>query len=170
MQHKFFPTIIIVLIIVAIAAMSFAGDRETNGKVPNMVGTYKLIMRELPDGTKQTAPDVMGLLTLTEKYRNFNIVWQDDNGKRFSYSIVSQYELTPIQYTETIIFSIMNDEIGGKQINYDLIGETRTVPIGVYGSKVKIDLPFDPISIIFEENWITAKTEDQITDYWERVP
>lgn len=169
MKLKLFLTALFMLLIIAIAAIRLAGEPGNNGKVPSLVGTYKLIVRELPDGTKLGAPKIMGLLTFTEKYRNFNVVWQDENGKHFSYSVVSEYKLTSTEYTETILFSILNDEIGGQQINYDLVGKTKTVPVTMDGSKVKIDLPFDPASIVFDENWITSKVLGQFTDYWEYV-
>lgn len=160
---------LLALLVFASAATGIAGEPENNGKAPSLVGTYKLIMRQLPDGTKQKAPEVMGLMTYTRTHRNFNVMWQDAGGKFFSYFVVSTYKLTATEYTETVIYSIMNDQIGGKSINYDLSGQTRTVPVTVTDGKLAFKLPFDPPSIVFDENWITAKAEGMFTDYWERV-
>ena len=30
------------------------------------------------------------------------------------------YKLTPTEYSETVLFSILNDQIGGKDVVYDL--------------------------------------------------
>lgn len=160
---------VFMLLVSAIAALGLAGEPLNNGKAPSLVGTYKLIMRQLPDGTKQTAPEVMGLLTYTETHRNFNVIWKDANGKFFSYSLVSTYKLTATEYTETVLFSELNDQIGGQPIKYDLTGPSQTVPVKITGSRIEIKMPFDPVTIVFDENWVTGKAEGRFTDYWERV-
>jgi hypothetical protein len=160
---------LLALLLFATTAHGIAGEAENNGKAPSLVGTYKLIVRQWPDGTMQTSPDVIGLLTYTKTHRNFNVVWKDADGKFFSYSVVSTYKLTANEYSETVLFSVLNDQIGGKEIDYDLSGETRTVPVVVKDGKLEFKLPFDPPSIVFDENWITAKAEGMFTDYWERV-
>ena len=154
---------------IALVALGFAGEPQDHGKSPSLVGTYKLIMRQLPDGTKHTAPEVIGLLTYTRTHRNLNVIWKDANGKFFSYSLVSTYKLTATAYTETVACSVLNDQISGKQISYDLSGQTRTVPVAMKDGKLEFKMPFDPPSIVFDENWITAKAEGVFTDYWERV-
>jgi hypothetical protein len=98
-------------------------------QVPSIEGTYQLVSRKLPDGTMQGPPDIMGLLTYTKSHRNFNIIWKDAQGKFFSYSLISTYKLTPTEYSETILFSILNDQIGGKDIVYDLSRPTQTAPL-----------------------------------------
>jgi hypothetical protein len=40
---------------------------------PSVEGTYRLVSRTLPDGKVQSPPDVIGLMTYTKGYRNFNI-------------------------------------------------------------------------------------------------
>jgi hypothetical protein len=126
-------------------------------------------MRQLPDGTNQTAPDVIGLLTYTKTHRNFNVIWKDANGKFFSYSLVSTYKLTATEYTETVLFSELNDEAGGQPIKHDLTGPSQTVPVKITGSRLEIKMPFDPVTIVFDQNWVTGKAEGRFTDYWERV-
>jgi hypothetical protein len=160
---------VFLLLASTITAPGLAGEPQHNGMAPSLVGTYKLIIRQLPDGTKQNAPEVMGLLTYTKTLRNFNVIWKDANGKFFSYSLVSTYKLTAAEYTETVLFSVLNDQISGKQISYDLSGQTRAVPVAMKEGKLEFKLPFDPPSIIFDQHWITAKAEGMFTDYWERV-
>jgi hypothetical protein len=138
-------------------------------KAPSIEGTYKLVSRKLPDGKMLSAPDVMGLQTFTKTSRNFNVVWKDTAGKFFSYSVASTYTLTASDYTETILFSIMNDEIGGKPINYTLNGPTKTVPVKMRGSRIEFKMPFDPPAISFEGNSMTATAEGMFVDKWERV-
>jgi len=46
----------------------------------NIEGTYRLIRRELPDGTVQLPPIVKGMFTYTKEFRDFSVVWQDDHG------------------------------------------------------------------------------------------
>ena len=96
---------------------------------PSIEGTYQLVSRKLPDGTTQGPPNIMGLLTYPKTHQNFNIIWKDTQGKFFSYSLISTYKLTPTEYSETMLFSILNDQIGGKEISYDLSGPTRSVPV-----------------------------------------
>src|SRR5438105_2347011 len=97
---------------------------QTKAKAFNIQGTYKLVSRDLPDGTKQHEPEVIGLVTFTQDMRNFNVAWKDKAGKHFSAASVSKYKLTPTQYTETNLYCLMNDEIGGKTLQYDLSDTT----------------------------------------------
>jgi hypothetical protein len=96
---------------------------------PSIEGTYQLISRTLPDSTVLKPPAIMGLLTYTKSHRNFNIVIKDATGKFYSYSLVSTYKVTPTEYSETLLFSILNDQPGGKDIVYDLSGKTQSVPV-----------------------------------------
>lgn len=135
----------------------------------NIEGTYELVIRELPDGTRIKAPEIMGLLTITETHRNFNVVSQDKDGKHFSYSLVSTYKLTKTEYTETVLFSIMNDEIGGNGITYTTSEQTATVPVKISAGKLEIEMPFDPVTIIFDGDRLKATSEGMFTDYWKKI-
>jgi hypothetical protein len=137
---------------------------------PTIEGTYQLVSRTLPDGTLQRPPEIMGLLTYTKSHRNFNVLWKDANQKFFSYSLVSTYTLTPTEYRETIIFSILNDQIGGQDIVYDLSGKSQSVPVKMDGERLQFKLPFDPPAVVFEGNTMTATAEGRFVDRWEKVP
>ena len=152
------------LVALTIGARCFAGEQ------PTIEGTYKLSSRQLPDGTRQRPPVIMGLLTYTKSYRNFSIVWKDDTGKFFSYSLASTYKLTPTAYSETLLFSILHDQIGGKDIVYDLSGKTQSVPVNMEGGRLQFKLPFDPPSVVFEGDKMTAAAEGRFVDVWEKVP
>lgn len=169
MKTKIILVIVIVLLGIAIVPLTLAREPQNRTGAPSIEGTYKLIMRQLPNGTRQTTPDVIGLLTYTKKHRNFNVVWKDANGEFYSYSVISTYKLTATKYIETILFSMLNDQISGKQINYDLTGQSRTVPVVMKDGKIEFKMPFDSSTIIIDGNWITTKVEGMFTDYWERV-
>ena len=82
-----------------VVSLSFLFSSFILAQDVSIEGTYQLVARKLPDGTRMKAPDIMGLLTFTKTHRNFNIVWKDKDGKYFSYSVVSSYELTESEYT-----------------------------------------------------------------------
>src|SRR5712691_1996978 len=89
---------------------------SASARAPSIEGTYKFISRTLPDGTVLKPPDIMGLSTNTKSHRNFNIVQKDATGKFSSLSRVSTYKLTATEFSETLLFSIQTDKIGGKDI------------------------------------------------------
>jgi hypothetical protein len=133
----------------------------------SIVGAYRLIERTLADGTIQTPPDIEGLLTYTEKYKNFNAIWKDPEGKLFSFSAVAEYALTGTEYTETLLFSIFNQISDNKTI-YDQAGGTKSGVVKVSDEQIYVELPFDPITEVFEGNKLTATGPDFI-DVWEKM-
>jgi hypothetical protein len=138
-------------------------------QTPSIEGTYQLVSRKLPDGTVQSPPNIMGALTYTKTHRNFNVIWKEAQDKFFSYSLVSTYKLTPTEYSETILFSILNDQIRGKEIVYNLSRPTQSVPVKVEGKRIQFKLPFDPPSVVFEGDKMTATAEGQFVDIWEKI-
>jgi hypothetical protein len=139
-------------------------------QAPSIEGTYQLVSRTLSNGTVLKAPDIMGLFTYTKSHRNFNVVWKDATGKFASYSVVSTYKLTPTEYSETLLFSIRTDQIGGKDTVYDLAGKTQSVPVKMEGGHIQFKPPFDRPALVFEGNKITATLEGEFVDVWEKVP
>jgi len=152
----------------ALVGMVLLFALSASAQAPSIEGTYKLISRKLPDGTMLRPPDIMGLFTYTKTHRNFNIVQKDATGKFRSFSVVSTYKLTATEYSETLLFSILNDQIGGKEIVYDLSGKTQSVPVKMEGGRIQFKPPFDPPSLVFEGNKITATLEGRV-DVWEKV-
>jgi hypothetical protein len=140
-----------------------------SAQAPSIEGTYQLISRKLPDGTMLSPPAlIIGLWTYTKSHRNLNIVLKDATGKFTSRSLVSTYKLTATEYSETLLFTIRTDQIGGKDIVYDLSGETRSVPVTVEGGRIRFQLPFEAPSVVFEGNKITATGSGGV-DVWEKV-
>ncbi len=143
-------------------------------KPPSIEGTYRLVSRDLPDGSKQVPPAIDGLLTYTKGYRNFNIYWKDARGKAFSVSYVATYQLTPKEYREKSIFFLVNDEIGGKGVSDDLSGPSGSSPVTITGMRIEMKLPLhgEP-EVVFGGNKMTATGKGAygtFVDHWERVP
>lgn len=144
------------------------------GKPPSIEGTYRLVSRDLPDGSKQVPPAIDGLLTFTKGYRNFNIYWKDARGKSFSISYVATYRLTTTEYRERSIFFLINDEISGKGVSYDLSGQSGASPVTITGTRVRMQMPLhgEP-EVAFEGTKMAATGKGDFgtfVDHWERVP
>ena len=143
-------------------------------KLPNIEGTYRLVSRDLPDGSKQVPPAIEGMITYTKGYRNFNIFWKDAQGKALSISNISTYELTPTEYREKSLFYLVNDEISGKGLSYDWSNPSGASPLTITGTRIVLKLPLhgEP-EIVFEGNRFTATGKVEVgtfVDHWERVP
>jgi hypothetical protein len=152
-----------------LVVMTFLFALSASAQTPSSEGTYQLVSRKLPNGTMLKPPDIMRLFTYTKTHRNFNIVQKDATGKFASYSLVSTYTLTPTEYSETLLFSIRTDQIGGKDIVYDLSGKTPSVPVTIDAGRLQFKLPFDPPAVVFEGDKMTATAEGQFIDVWEKV-
>jgi hypothetical protein len=134
-------------------------------------GTYRLVSRDLPDGTKQVPPNIVGLITFTTKYRNFNIYWKDASGKAMSISNIATYQLTDKEYRETNVYYLTNDEIGGKGLSYDLSATSGASPVAMKGTRIAMQLPLhDEPKVVFEGNRMTATREGAFVDHWVRAP
>ena len=161
------------LALAALSLILLTGAVPT-AKPPSPEGTYRLVSRDLPDGSKQVPPAIDGLLTYTKGYRNFNIYWKDVQGKLFSVSYVASYELTPKEYREKSIFFQVNDEIGGKGASYDLSPATGASPVTIKGTRMEMQMPLhgEP-AVVFEGTRMTATGKGvfgTFVDHWERVP
>jgi hypothetical protein len=163
-------TTVPLLLVLTLRALSFASESPgpQASSAPSIEGTYQLIARQLPDGTMLKPPAIMGFQTYTKSRRTFNLVQKDATGKFFSFSNASTYTLTATEYRETRLFSVRDDQIGGKDIVYNFSSETRSAPITVEGGRIQYKDPFGTRVLVFEGHKITATTEDNI-DVWEKV-
>lgn len=168
MTRSYFPRPFWVLSGVLVV-MALLFTLSASAQAPSIEGTYQLLSRKLPDGTMLSPPAIMGLFTYTKTHRNFNIVLKDATGKFRSFSIVSTYKLTATEYSETLLFTILNDQIGGKDIVYDLSGKTQSVPVKMDGGRIEFKPPFDPPTFVFEGHKLTATLDGRV-DVWEKVP
>jgi hypothetical protein len=155
-------------VIVALSVGSV--NAESMKTPPGIMGTYQLVSRELPDGTKQKPPDVIGLTTFTRDRRNLNVYWKDGKGKSVSISYIATYKLTGKEYSEKTIYFMINDEIGGKGITYDLSGENGTSPAKAEGGRIEFQLPLhgEPY-VVFEGDKFTATRAGAFVDHWEKI-
>jgi hypothetical protein len=142
---------------------------------PSIEGTYQLVRRELPDGTVQSPPTLKGMITYTKEFRNFSIVWEDDKGKFYSECYVARYTLTDVEYAETSEYLIVDDQIGGKGISYDLSNTTAKSPVSFDGGRIRFALPqpfekVPAITVEFDGANLKATGKDLFfIDYWEKV-
>lgn len=139
-------------------------------KSPSIEGTYRLVSRDLPNGTKQVPPSIVGLITFTKHYRNFNIYWKDAGGKAMSISGIATYQITNKEYRETNVYYLVNDEIGGKGLSYDVSGSSDASPVAIKGTRIEMKFPLhgEP-KVAFEGNKMTATAAGAFVDHWERV-
>ena len=131
-------------------------------------GTWRLIKRELPDGTVQTPPVVVGLGTSTNGLRHLNVFWHTPDGRPASIGVISKIKVTATEYTETLIAFTLDDG-SGQPAAYNFSGETRTAPVTTEGRRISFKLPFDPPSVVYDGDKLTATLEGVFVDYWERL-
>jgi hypothetical protein len=137
---------------------------------PSIEGTYRLVARELPDGTRQEPPAVEGLITYTRRFRNFNIIWHDADGNPFSIGYIARYSLTDTEYSETSVYRLVNDQISGARLSYDLSGPSGASPITVTDGSIAFTLPlYGEPDVVYTADGITAWREGEFVDYWEKV-
>ncbi|NIO22082.1 MAG: hypothetical protein GTN76_15470 [Candidatus Aenigmarchaeota archaeon] len=160
----------VAILIAMFVVFSRVGNAGDMGSTPGIEGTYKLVLRELPDGKQLRHPDVVGYMTYTKKYRNFNIYWKNTQGKAFSISYVASYDLNDKEYSEKSIYYLENNEIDGKPIKYDLTGPTGSSPVTRKDGRVEFQLPLygEPFGA-FEGTKFTASRKGAFVDHWEKV-
>lgn len=159
----------------ALSSCTGSGDAEQRAMsssegAPNIQGTYRLLSRELPDGTILTPPQIMGLLTYTETHRSITVVGEDALGKFFAMRGAT-YTLSPTEYSETVLFRATNLSAGSSdrtRIDYDVPGSTLSTPVTVAGDRIEFELADEPV-FKFEGATLTATHEGQFVDTWERV-
>jgi len=135
---------------------------------PAIQGTYRLVSRELPDGTILTPPQIMGLQTCTETYRSISVTGEDASGKFFAMRAAT-YTLSPTEYTETVLFRATNLSSPDRtHIDYDVPTQPVTAPVTVAGDRIEFRLPDEPV-FAFEGTTATATHEGRFVDTWERV-
>jgi len=143
---------------------------SASAQTPSIEGTWQFVSRTLPDGTVLKPPDMMGLFTYTKTHRNVNVVRKDATGKFSSTSSVSTYKLTATEYSETRLFSIVNDQIGGKDIVYNLSSAPQSVPVKMAGGRIEFKPPFNRRSVVIEGNtWTSTAENNANVDVWEKV-
>jgi hypothetical protein len=163
---------VLVYLGLAFFALGFAVTARAAKKSspPSIDGTYRFVYRELPDGTKQMPPDVVGVNSFSHGVRNFNIYWHDTQGKRFSISYIANYKFDGKEYSEKSLYMMSDDEIGGKGISYDLTGPSGMSKVTVKGARISFQLPnYGEPAVVFDGNTFTASRPGAFVDHWEKV-
>ena len=131
-------------------------------------GTWVLVSRDLPDGSVQTPPDVIGAMTYANGIRNFNVYWKDEQGNPVSLSSISEYTLTDTEYIETSLYYQATGMDDVEQ--YDLSRETGVALVERYDGCLEFTLPLhDEPHVIFMGHRFTATREGVFVDHWERI-
>ncbi|MGH7542805.1 MAG: hypothetical protein ACREK7_02605 [Gemmatimonadota bacterium] len=135
----------------------------------DLEGTFRLVSRDLPDGTTVGPPETQGLLTYADGYRNFNIYWTDADGNGVSIAIVAEYELTEDTYTETNVYTMVNEAAAGGVV-YDLAPTSGSSPVTRGEATLSMKLPLrDEPDVVVTADGLTATREGEFVDHWERV-
>jgi len=174
-RQMLFGTAVLIGAFVVLGSCSPSGETEqsaaaSNEDSPTIQGTYRLVSRELTDGTIVTPPKVMGLQIYTETHRSITVAGEDASGKYFAMRVAT-YTLSPTEYTETVLFRASN--LSGSspdrtQIDYDVPAQPVTAPVTVAGNRIEFRLPDEPV-LAFEGTTVIATHEGQFVDTWERV-
>jgi hypothetical protein len=130
-------------------------------------GTYKFSARKLADGTKVKPPQITGLLVFTEKYRQLNLSWTDDNGKLVSVSCITEYSIDDKQYTEKNMFYCLNNESEGS--TYDMSDLSASSEVTAKDGKISFSLPIHDKPLITVTKDILVVKGQEYTDYWKKV-
>ena len=131
-------------------------------------GAWKLTMRKLPDGTTMMPPAVQGAIIVQAGLLTRIVFWHTPEGKPASFSGVSTYKMSPADYTETLLFSALDDG-SGKALVYNQTPQTKSTPVTREGGRIAFKLPFDPPSVVIEGDKWTATAEGMFVDSWERT-
>jgi hypothetical protein len=133
-------------------------------------GNYVLVCRELPDGSAVHPPDIAGCMSYSEKYRNFNVMWKDAEGKPASISYLARYRLGSRRYTEHSVYRMTNNTPEGSGTTYDVSGPAASSDVQKRGDHLEFELPlYDGPQVDFCPCGFTARKAGVFVDYWKRV-
>ena len=132
-------------------------------------GNYVLDYRELPDGKKVHAPEIVGMLTYTKDRRNFNVYWADA-GKGSSISLIAKYTFSESEYSEDNIFYAEN--MAGSPMVYDIKpSHVKSAVVMKDGhATVKMPLHGEPTMVFGADGNIIASRKDAFVDHWKKLP
>ena len=151
------------ILFVMLGVSAYAGDLD---------GTWRLVMRKLPDGTMQTPPTVQGRFTTKNGVNQLIVFWPTPEGKSASLSEITKWEWSENEVAATPLLVIFDDG-SGKPPVYAVGGETKRMPITRQGGRVSYQHPIDPVFIVWEGEVSEASkmtaTLEGFVNYWEKV-
>lgn len=154
--------------VVLMLAASGACTTMARPRVP-IEGTYRLVYRELQNGTRLEPPAVNGLMTFAGGYRHVSIMEHDPRGGIMTLGFMSSYTLTDSVYTEHLRYSVStapDSGAGTRRLQENQEG-SAPVTVGADGS-VSYVQPLDGIPVRFTADSLTARLSDGV-DHWVRV-
>lgn len=143
------------------------GASNASSAGPNIEGTYMLEYRELADGKKLVAPEIVGMLSFSKNVRNFNLYWMS-SGKQSSISMVAKYTLSDKEYTEDCMYYAQN--MDGKGIAYETTATHGVSPVTMKDGAIGFTpaLHGEPILSITKSG-MTATRAGAFTDHWKKM-
>ena len=164
MNHRIWKTSFLSVVVGGLLLISSVGCQN---KTPSIDGNYILDHRVLPDGKQQRWPDVAGLMTMHDGYRNFNVYWSE-NGKPLSISTIARYWFDGHQYTEESVYYMENRPDTAPK--YITTPQRASASVTEMDGKMQFKLPLhgEP-DVTFTEEGMTATRAGAFTDYWKRV-
>lgn len=151
-----------------VLGLIFSFAATTIAQADGIEGTWHLIKRQLPDGTVLNSPAVVGHSTVGNGFRHTNVFWHMPDGKPAYFGIISKTKFTANEYTETLLASVFDDG-SGKPIAYNFTSEAKSTSLTRDGGKISYKLPFDPPSLVYDGDKLTATFEGVFVDYWEKI-
>jgi hypothetical protein len=146
-----------------------AAATDAHASMPDIVGTYELVKRVLPDGKEVLPPAIAGLFTMTHGRRNFNVAWTDKDGKPASLSIISRYTLTGGKYCEKVAFWLMNN-VDKPGISTEAPAAAKECsPVTVKDGKVTFQLHGELPVLSFDKDGLTATAAGRFVDHWKKL-
>ena len=136
---------------------------------PKIQGTWMLEKRVLTDGKEITSPDIVGMMTFTAKYRNFNIHWNQPDGQPVSISYVCEYSFTKDGYCERPLYWMQNN-MGAPGMSYTApASKTDCSKLTTSGMKTSFAISGEPVTMALEGDHMIATAESLFVDHWVRV-
>jgi hypothetical protein len=158
--------------VLGLSGSTLAADAPAAGAhaaTPDIVGTYELIKRVLPDGKEVLPPAIAGLYTMTHGRRNFNVAWTGKDGKKGSLSIVATYTLTRGKYCQKVKFWLQNNEAKPGFSNDVPAAANECSPVTVEDGKVTFQEPAGGPMLTFDKDGLTATAAGAFVDYWQKL-
>jgi hypothetical protein len=152
---------IVVVLIVSFLLANAAHAEGTDG-------TWRLVMRKLPNGTELKPPAVYGMSTTKNGVNQLIVFGPTPEGKPASVSSMSKWEWSETEVAVTPLLLILDDG-SGKTPFYAVGGETKRASIRKEGTRILYQHPTDPPFISRDGDKMTATLEGAFVDYWERV-
>ena len=140
----------------------FAGGEKA------LVGSYTLAKRVKKDGTKVTAPEVIGFMTFTKTRRTVIMKWPGTDATPVSISFIANYSLSGEKYCESVAYGVQSN-LGAPGVAYDTPSDSKTCTAAISdASGLSFDVPNENLRLRVGRDGIIATTP-RWTDYWEKV-